>query len=50
MARRDRPHIHATNEYIARVEYLMCAGVTCRNVIAAWTKQRFCSRCRSRRR
>lgn len=47
---RYRPAIRADYEYIERHEHRMCHGDGCRNAIAVWTKQRFCSRCRKEKR
>jgi hypothetical protein len=45
-----RPSIQADNEYIRRVDYIICQGEDCRNAIATWLRTAFCSRCRKRKR
>lgn len=49
MKTRHRPNIHAAKENITRVEHVICASVGCRNAIALWAHQRFCSRCQARK-
>lgn len=45
---RRRPDIQAYNEYIPREMYPLCQGSGCRNVIAVWTNNKLCSKCRRR--
>lgn len=42
---RRTPDIRSGNEYLKTNEYRMCHGEECKNVIAFWAKQKFCSRC-----
>jgi hypothetical protein len=47
---RRRPSVQTVQENIRRDEHQMCATQGCRNVIAVWTRESFCSWCRSHRR
>jgi hypothetical protein len=46
---RHRPHIQAEQlqHRDAKDEHVQCAGRGCTNIVARWTRERFCSRCKT---
>lgn len=46
---RRRPAIHEIQRFTrsdSTLGYVLCRGQGCRNVVAIWAKQMYCSRCR----